>query len=158
MKENKSFPKNTDLLETLEFYFRCCSVEHTTHAMAIFGATLANAGFCPLTNKSVFHPNTVKNCLSLMASCGMYDFSGEFFFSIGLPAKSGVGGGLLIVIPNLMGICLWSPALDNLGNTVKGIEFCKHLVSKYNFHHFDSLATRHPGKTDPRLKRKDPQK
>jgi glutaminase len=158
MKENNSFPKNTDILETLEFYFRCCSIEHTTHAMSIFGATLANAGFCPLTNENVFHPNTVRNCLSLMSSCGMYDFSGEFFFSIGLPAKSGVGGGLLIVIPNLMGVCLWSPALDTLGNTVKGIEFCKHLVSKYNFHHFDSLTTRHPGKINPRLKRKGKKK
>ena len=153
MKENNSFPENTDILETLEFYFRCCSVEHTAQSMAVFGSTLANAGFCPLTEDQVFQPSTVKNCLSLMASCGMYDFSGEFFFSIGLPAKSGVGGGLLIVVPNLMGICIWSPAIDEQGNTVRGIEFCKHLVSKFNFHHFDSLTSRHAGKLDPRQKK-----
>ena len=152
MKENNSFPENTEILETLEFYFRCCSVEQTTESMAAFAATLANAGHSPLTEQQVFQPSTVKNCLSLMASCGMYDFSGEFFFSIGLPAKSGVGGGLLIVIPNLMGVCLWSPPLDSLGNPVRGIEFCKHLVNKFNFHHFDSLTLRHAGKVDPRVK------
>tara|TARA_B100000683_G_scaffold175154_1_gene168664 strand:- start:847 stop:1413 length:567 start_codon:yes stop_codon:yes gene_type:complete len=81
----------------------------------------------------------------------MYDFSGEFAFTIGLPAKSGVGGGLLIVIPNLMGICVWSPPLDAMGNSVRGIDFCERLVENFNFHNFDSLIAGHSKKMDPRV-------
>lgn len=153
MRENKAFPENTNLIDTLEFYFQCCSIEVTAEAMAITAATLANAGICPTTGNRVLQPDTVKNCLSLMASCGMYDFSGEFAFTIGLPAKSGVAGGLMVVIPNLMGICIWSPRLDELGNSVRGIEFCKELVSTFNFHNFDSLTGGRSNKQDPRLKR-----
>jgi len=83
----------------------------------------------------------------------MYDFSGEFAFTIGLPAKSGVAGGLMIVIPNLMGICVWSPRLDELGNTVRGIDFCKELVKTFNFHNFDTLTSGLSNKKDPRLKK-----
>lgn len=153
MRENRAFPENTNLIDTLEFYFQCCSIEVTAEAMAITAATLANAGICPTTGNRVLQPDTVKNCLSLMASCGMYDFSGEFAFTIGLPAKSGVAGGLLVVIPNLMGICIWSPRLDELGNSVRGIEFCKELVSTFNFHNFDSLTGGQSQKQDPRLQR-----
>jgi glutaminase len=151
MRENKSFPDNTKLIETLEFYFQCCSIELTAEAMAVVSGTLANSGICPVTQDKLFNPDTVKNCLSLMASCGMYDFSGEFAFSIGLPAKSGVGGGLMIVIPNLMGICVWSPPLDKMGNSVKGIDFCERLVEKFNFHNFDSLIAGNTQKLDPRV-------
>ncbi len=153
MRENHAFPEHTNLTNTLEFYFQCCSIEMNTEALAVTAATLANAGNCPVTREQVFQPNTVKNCLSLLNSCGMYDFSGEFAFTIGLPAKSGVGGGLMLVIPNLMGIAIWSPRLDNLGNTVRGIEFCKELVSRFNFHNYDSLTTTISNKRDPRLRR-----
>ena len=85
-----------------------------------------------------------------MYSCGMYDFSGEFAFSIGLPAKSGVSGVMMIVVPNVMGICTWSPRLDRLGNSVRGIEFCKELVKRFNFHNYDNL-TGISNKKDPRL-------
>ena len=151
MRENNSFPANTKLIETLEFYFQCCSIELTAESMATVSATLANSGICPLTQDKLFAPDTVKNCLSLMSSCGMYDFSGEFAFTIGLPAKSGVGGGLLIVIPNLMGICVWSPPLDKMGNSVRGIDFCERLVENFNFHNFDSLIAGHSKKMDPRV-------
>jgi glutaminase len=153
MKEKGAFPKNTDLQATLEFYFQCCSIQTNTSNLAIAAATLANSGICPLTDTRVIENNTVKNCLSLMGSCGMYDFSGEFAFTIGLPAKSGVAGGLMLVVPNLMGIAIWSPKLDKSGNTVKGIEFCKELVKHYNFHNYDSLAKNNLNKIDPRLER-----
>ncbi|MEE2743034.1 MAG: glutaminase, partial [Bdellovibrionota bacterium] len=142
---------DTKLIETLEFYFQCCSIELTAEAMAVVSATLANSGICPVTQDKLFNPDTVKNCLSLMASCGMYDFSGEFAFTMGLPAKSGVGGGLMIVVPNLMGICVWSPPLDSMGNSVRGIDVCEKLVEKFNFHNFDSLIAGHSEKLDPRV-------
>ena len=154
MREKKAFPEGTDLYEVLEFYFQCCSIEITAESMSVVAATLANAGICPLTGIRIFDPNTVKNCLSLMYSCGMYDFSGEFAFSVGLPAKSGVSGALMVVVPNVMGICTWSPRLDHLGNSVRGIAFCKELVKKFNFHNYDSLV-RSIDKQDPRLKKNE---
>jgi len=149
MRENKAFPPKTNIIETLEFYFQCCSIEVTSTAVASVAATLANGGINPLTGKKVFNSSTVKNCLSLMNSCGMYDFSGEFAFKIGFPAKSGVSGVLLVVIPNVMGICLWSPRLDELGNSVRGVEFCQMLGKKYNFHNYDILVN-NSTKKDPR--------
>ena len=154
MKERKAFPENTNLINTLEFYFQCCSIETNTEALAIAAGTLANAGICPTTGEKIFNPDTVKSCLSLMLSCGMYDFSGEWAFSIGLPAKSGVAGGLMVVIPNLMGICIWSPRLDELGNSVRGVEFCKQLVKEFNFHNYDSLTKNNP-KVDPRKRKNE---
>jgi glutaminase len=115
----------------------------------VVAATLANGGVCPVTGERVLRPKTVQHCLSLMSSCGMYDFSGEFAFSIGLPAKSGVAGAVMVVIPNVAGFCTWSPRLDRLGNSVRGIDFCKALVERYTFHNYDSL-TGLSEKRDPR--------
>src|SRR5262252_5451327 len=155
MRENGAFPPGTDLTTTLEFYFQSCLIEVDAEMLAVAAASLANAGVCPLTEDPVFAPGTVQSCLSLMSSCGMYDFSGEFAFSIGLPAKSGVSGAIMLVIPGLMGICVWSPRLDELGNSVRGIEFCRQLVAEYNVHVFDSLATGRGQsvKRDPRRKK-----
>uniref|UniRef100_A0A4X2MCB8 glutaminase n=1 Tax=Vombatus ursinus TaxID=29139 RepID=A0A4X2MCB8_VOMUR len=112
-------------------------------------STLANGGFCPITGERVLSPEAVRNTLSLMHSCGMYDFSGQFAFHVGLPAKSGVAGGILLVVPNVMGMMCWSPPLDKMGNSVKGIHFCHDLVSLCNFHNYDNL--RHfAKKLDPR--------
>ncbi|AWS44222.1 glutaminase A [Streptosporangium sp. 'caverna'] len=154
MREHKAFPQDTDLVETLEFYFQCCSIELHADALASAAATLANGGVVPLSNDRVFSTGSVQKCLSLMSSCGMYDYSGEFAFTIGLPAKSGVSGALMVVIPKVMGIAIWSPRLDGHGNSVRGIEFCRQLVEKYNFHTYDSLVqSDREGKRDPRLKK-----
>jgi glutaminase len=159
MRESGAFAPGTDLLQTLEFYFQGCSIEVDAQMLAIAAASLANAGVCPLTEDPVFSPGTVQSCLSLMSSCGMYDFSGEFAFTIGLPAKSGVSGALMLVIPGLMGICVWSPRLDEQGNSVRGIEFCRKLVAEYNVHVFDSLVTGRDrtSKRDPRRKKNQTQ-
>ncbi|WP_371500921.1 glutaminase A [Kitasatospora sp. NBC_00374] len=154
MREHGAFPEGTDLIETLEFYFQCCSVELDAGGLASVAATLANGGVVPLTSDRVFSTDSVQKCLSLMSSCGMYDYSGEFAFTIGLPAKSGVSGALMLVIPQVMGIAIWSPRLDHLGNSVRGIEVCRRLVETYNFHMYDSLVgSDRDGKRDPRLQK-----
>ncbi|TDD81988.1 glutaminase A [Actinomadura rubrisoli] len=134
MRENGAFPRDTDIVETLEFYFQCCSIEITAQMLAVAAATLANGGVNPLTRERVFSEVTVQHCLSLMVSCGMYDYSGEFAFTVGLPAKSGVAGDLMVVVPQLLGVSVWSPRLDELGNTVRGIEVCNRLVELYQVH------------------------
>ncbi|KAK2158817.1 hypothetical protein LSH36_163g01000 [Paralvinella palmiformis] len=157
MKENKCFPEDHFILhETMDFYFQLCSLEVTCESASVIAATLANGGICPTSGEQILDGTAVRNTLSLMHSCGMYDYSGEFAFKVGLPAKSGVSGIILLVIPNVAGICLWSPPLDKFGNSVRGINFCQELVKLFNFHHYDNL--RHTfQKMDPRVKRVDVQ-
>ncbi|MFI9740912.1 glutaminase [Nocardia sp. NPDC052278] len=158
MREHGAFPPGTDLIETLEFYFQCCSIEVDANALSVVAGTLANAGINPITGDRVFSVDTVQKCLSLMSSCGMYDYSGEFAFTIGLPAKSGVSGALMLVVPGVMGLGIWSPRLDSLGNSVRAVEFCKKLVATYNFHAFDSLTVEgNSSKRDPRRRRNEGQ-
>ena len=152
MREHNAFPENTDMLQTLEFYFQSCSIELNVEMMAVLAATLANGGVSPVTGERILRTKNVQHCLSLMVSCGMYDFSGEFAFTIGLPAKSGVSGALMVVIPNVMGLCLWSPRVDTRGNTVRGVAFCKELVKRFNVHNYDNL-TGVSEKVDPRVSR-----
>ncbi|CEF59993.1 No extended memory [Strongyloides ratti] len=151
MKENGCFPKEmTNLTETLDLYFQLCSLETNCDSAAVMAATLANGGVCPLTYKKCVESRPCRDVLSLMYSCGMYDYSGQFSFHVGLPAKSGVSGAMIVVIPNLMGICLWSPPLDKLGNTVRGVKFCQRLIETFNFHNYDSLLHTDEKKIDPR--------
>ena len=104
--------------------------------MSIIAATLANGGVCPLTNERVLETKTVKDVLSIMNSCGMYDYSGEFAFNVGLPAKSGVSGAIMIIVPGIMGICTYAPPLDKYGNSSRGVEFCKKISQQYDLHYF----------------------
>ena len=154
MRENNAFPKDSNMLEVLDFYFQGCSIQLNCSGHAIVAGTLANAGICPITRERVFSPTTSKNVLSLMYSCGMYDFSGEFAFSMGIPAKSGVSGALVVVIPGVCGITIWSPPLDRYGNSVKAVEFCSKLVDEFNFHNYDNLIP-NLDKIDPRLQKNE---
>ncbi|KAL7407342.1 hypothetical protein ABVT39_007049 [Epinephelus coioides] len=149
MKEKKCFPPGAEMIDALDFYFQLCSIEVTCESGSIMAATLANGGICPVTGERVLSAEAVRNTLSLMHSCGMYDFSGQMAFHVGVPAKSGVSGAILLVIPNVMGVMCWSPPLDRVGNSVRGIQFCQELVSVFNFHNYDNL--RHfVKKQDPR--------
>ncbi|XP_051763214.1 glutaminase 2b isoform X4 [Ctenopharyngodon idella] len=149
LKEKKCFPDGADMIDALDFYFQLCSIEVTCESGSVMAATLANGGICPITGEKVLSTEAVRNTLSLMHSCGMYDYSGQFAFHVGLPAKSGVSGAVLLVVPNVMGIMCWSPPVDKIGNSVRGIHFCQELVSLFNFHNYDNL--RHfLKKQDPR--------
>ncbi|KAK0085053.1 hypothetical protein PV325_005899 [Microctonus aethiopoides] len=149
MREHNCYPDKSNLRDIMDFYFQCCAMESNCDAMSVMSATLANGGICPITEEKVLKPESVRDVLSLMHSCGMYDYSGQFAFRVGIPAKSGVSGSLLVVIPNVMGICTWSPPLDPLGNSCRGVQFCEELVNEFNFHRYDNLkhAT---NKKDPR--------
>ncbi|KAJ8371955.1 hypothetical protein AAFF_G00298280 [Aldrovandia affinis] len=156
LKEKRCFPSGADMIAALDFYFQLCSIEVTCESGSVMAATLANGGICPITGERVLSAEAVRNTLSLMHSCGMYDFSGQFAFHVGLPAKSGVSGAVLLVVPNIMGIMCWSPPLDRVGNSIRGIHFCQELVSLFNFHNYDNL--RHfAKKLDPRRQARDDQ-
>jgi len=144
MRENGAFHEQlspNEISDNLNLYFQQCSTTITCEMGSIISATLANGGICPTTKEKVFSENSVKDCLTLMYGCGMYDYSGEFAFEIGLPAKSGVSGCILLVVPNMMGICIWSPPLDEQGNSYKGIEFCKQLNKELDLHIFHNIIS-----------------
>lgn len=147
MRENKAFDKNVgpnEISKHLDLYFQCCSITITSKMGAIIASTLANGGVCPTTNEKVFDSDISRDCLSLMYMCGMYDYTGQFAFEVGLPAKSGVSGCLFLVVPNKMGICIWSPKLDKMGNSVRGVEFCKRFIKKspYDLHIFHTITNK----------------
>ena len=144
MRENNAFNGSispSKILENLDLYFQCCSITINTKIGSVLSATLSNGGVCPITNQKIYSKDTIRDCVTLMYGCGMYDYSGQFSFEIGLPAKSGVSGSILLVIPNVMGICIWSPPLDDIGNSVKGLIVCKKIIEKFNFHIFDNIIS-----------------
>lgn len=108
--------------DTLVLYFKSCSIEVTTEQTAAMGATVANGGVNPLTGKRVISLETSYALLGLMTVCGLYNESGTFAVQVGLPAKSGVSGGILCAVPGRMGICVYSPPLDASGNSAAGIK------------------------------------
>jgi glutaminase len=129
---------------TLEAYFRQCSIRVTCRDLALIGATLANGGVNPVSRVRALPEQYVDNVLSVMATCGMYDFSGEWLYRTGLPAKSGVGGGILAVQPGRLGIGVFSPRLDAQGNSVRGIAVCRALAADLGLHLFDAAKPAAP--------------
>ena len=134
MREHGCFPDECEMHEALDLYFRCCALETDVRRLSCAAATLANAGVCPVTERQVVSRESVKAVLSLMLSCGMYDFSGEFAFTVGLPAKSGVSGALMIVVPGVAGFAIYSPRLGRQGNPERGVEFARRLVQAFPWH------------------------
>lgn len=122
--------------EILESYFKQCAIQVTCRDLALIGATLANQGRNPLTREQAIDPAYLDNALSVMSTCGMYDYSGEWLYRVGLPAKSGVGGGILAVLPGQLGIGIFSPPLDAHGNSARGIRVCEDLSRDLAFHLF----------------------
>jgi glutaminase len=124
--------------ESLELYFQQCSVLVNAHDLAVMGATLANAGVNPVSGVRALDARYVKYLLSIMLSCGMYDHAGEWAFRVGMPAKSGVGGGIVAVVPGRMGVGIFSPCLDVKGNSVRGVLVCEELSRRFGLHAFES--------------------
>lgn len=137
--------RNFDIIEEeptgiLESYFRQCAIRVSCRDLAVMGATLANRGRNPLTRERAVSAEHVDNILSVMATCGMYDYSGEWLYRIGMPAKSGVGGGILAVLPGQLGIGIYSPLLDAQGNSARGIKVCEDLSRDLALHLFATGA------------------
>jgi len=118
----------------LDVYFRQCSIAVDCHALAIMGATLANGGVNPLTGERAVRGECVQDILSVMTTCGMYDYAGSWVYWVGMPAKSGVAGGILAVLPGQLAIAVFSPPLDERGNSVRGVAVCKELSRELNLH------------------------
>jgi glutaminase len=118
----------------LDAYFRICSVAVDARDLALIAATLAAGGRHPLTGAAAAGEDTVRDVLSVMATCGMYDGAGEWLFEVGLPAKSGVSGGIFAVLPGQLGIGVWSPRLDARGNSVRGVAVCRDLARELDLH------------------------
>ena len=123
-----------DVGAVLEVYFRQCSVLVTARDIAVMAATLANRGTNPVTGEQVMTPYAISRTLSVMTSSGMYDYAGEWIYRVGIPAKSGVGGGILAALPARLGLGSYSPRLDRHGNSVRGIKVCEALSSHYDLH------------------------
>ncbi len=113
--------------EALDLYFRQCSVSVDCRDLSLMAATLANGGVNPATGDRVLARDLVDRVLSVMTTCGMYDSAGEWVVDVGMPAKSGVGGGVLAVLPGQLGIAVFSPPLDRHGNSVRGVEICRQI-------------------------------
>ncbi len=126
--------------EILDLYFQQCSILVTSRDLAVLAATLANGGVNPLTGARAISSTYIRDLLSVMFTCGLYDFAGEWAYRVGIPAKSGVGGGLLAVVPQRLGIGIFSPPLDKRGNSVRAIKVCEELSSRFQLHVFDSAT------------------
>jgi glutaminase len=123
-----------DVGKVLEVYFRQCAVLVTARDIAVMAATLANRGINPVTGEQVVTPYAISRTLSVMTSSGMYDYAGEWIYRVGIPAKSGVAGGILAALPARLGLGSYSPRLDSHGNSVRGIKVCEALSSHYDLH------------------------
>ena len=146
--------RNFDILTeppdpVVDLYFKQCSVSVHCRQLAVMAATLANRGVNPLTGKQALRGEYVENVLSVMGSSGMYDYAGEWLYRVGMPAKSGVSGGIIAVLPGQLGIGVFSPLLDSRGNSVRGLRVCEELSHFFDLHLFNPP---HASKSVIRLK------
>ncbi len=130
---------NSGMLEgepaaVLDLYFKQCSVRVTCGDLAVMAATLANYGVNPRTGREALGEEEVRDVLTVMTTCGMYDYAGQWSYDVGLPAKSGVSGAILAVIPGQLGIAVYSPRVDRYGNSIRGVQACRRLSADFGLH------------------------
>ena len=138
--------RNFDILTeppdpVVDVYFKQCSVSVHCRHLAVMAATLANRGVNPFTGRQAIRGEYVESVLSVMGSCGMYDYAGEWLYRVGMPAKSGVAGGVIAVLPGQLGIGVFSPPLDSRGNSVRGLRVCDELSRFFDLHLFNTPQT-----------------
>ncbi len=121
-----------DVEETLDFYFRHCAIETTAAELARLGAVLAADGCDPASGERFIPREVARICKTFMVTCGMYNASGAFAIDVGVPAKSGVAGGIMAAVPNRMGIGVYSPALDDKGNSLAGVKLLETISTEWN--------------------------
>ena len=128
MKSFKNF--DNDVIDVVDIYFKHCSIEMNTQMLSRAMLYLANHGIDPISEKVYISPQRAKRINAVMLTCGHYDASGDFAFNVGLPGKSGVGGGIVAVVPKLMGISVWAPGLNAQGNSLVGTMALELFTSK----------------------------
>lgn len=125
-----------DVEQVLDVYFKMCSVDVTAADLAMLGSVLANDGVNIFTGERIIESEHALIAKTLMVTCGMYDGSGEFAIKVGVPAKSGVGGGIMCCVENNFGIAVYGPSLDAKGNSVWGLRILEYLSKELNLHYF----------------------
>ena len=125
----------------LECYSQQCSTMVTCRDLAVMAATLAGGGVCPTTQEHVVDPSIVSKVLAVMATCGMYDYASEWVARAGMPSKSGIGGGVIGVLPGQVGIAVYSPPLDTRGNSVRGVRVFHDLSEDFGLHLFEATRS-----------------
>jgi glutaminase len=123
--------------EALDLYFQQCAMLVTARDLAVMAGTLASWGVNPVTGERALAANHVRDVLSVMYTCGMYDAAGQWAHDVGLPAKSGVGGGLIAVVPGRFGVAVYAPRLDAHGHSVRGLAVCRSLSQRLGLHLFE---------------------
>lgn len=129
-----------DIDETLDLYFQQCSVSVTSIQLATMAATLANGGIHPATGEPAMTERSLRDVLTIMYTCGLNEASGRWVHHVGIPAKSGISGGLFAVVPGRMGIAIFSPRLDEVGNSIRGIRVCSDLADTLDLHLFHASS------------------
>lgn len=128
-----------DIEPALDLYFKQCSILVNCKDLATMAATLCNLGKNPVTQKDVFDLASVRDMLSIMLTCGMYNYSGQWAYKVGIPAKSGVAGGVIGVVNRQLGLSCYSPKLDERGNSCRGINAFMDLTNELGLHAFDCM-------------------
>src|SRR5690606_25916500 len=131
-----------DAAEVVAGYIEGCAVLTTVTDLAVMAATLASGGTNPLTGRKVFSRVAARQVLSVMLTCGMYDNAGDWVSDVGLPAKSGVGGGIIAALPSRFGVASYAPQLDLHGNSVRGTLFFERLSADFALHMLDGVELR----------------
>lgn len=128
---------SADPEQTVDLYFRLCSLSVSARSLAGLGLVIANDGIDPFTGRILIDPEHVRTIQSIMFTCGMYDYSGKFSVNVGVPSKSGVGGGIVCAAKGPMGIGLYGPALDSFGNSCGAVKAMVHISQALRLHVFE---------------------
>ena len=135
LRKHFCFPNGTDIQKTIDLFLRLHSLQLSARSMSVIAASMANDGVCPITGKRVLSSDSVQSTISIMLSCGM---SRNFSFKNGIPATSGISGGVMLVVPSLFGAFLWSPLLNHQGVSVRALQLSQMMCEAFDLHYFSS--------------------